>query len=398
MGSSEYSKKTRPKQRTFGKIEAHLTQKLQQVKWAEFELQELFEKIKVKKLNYKTKDLPDKPEGDFNLPALTAGIQNQGLNNYVPRENATILKNVISISANGANTGATFYQNKEFTVLQDAYAIKWIYTDDILTDNQYIFLTASISKAIYGNYEWTNKAGWEKIKGNKIPLPIKPNTNLDKLAQIDFDFMENFISQLEAYLLVTGLKDYTLTNAEKQALADFENGKVVWEGYCFADIFNKIQQGRRLKKDDQVAGDIPFVMAGITNTGVVNYISNPVASFPKNSITIDIFGNAFYRSYDFGAGDDTGVYWNDKNELSKEMMLFLTKSAEKALAGKFSFSKKLRSSQSLNFKMQLPTANQQPDYSFMETLISAVQKLVIKDVVLYADKKIAATRQVIEGD
>ena len=38
----------------------------------------------------------------------TAGIQNQGLNNFVPRTNATILRNVISISANGANTGATF--------------------------------------------------------------------------------------------------------------------------------------------------------------------------------------------------------------------------------------------------------------------------------------------------
>ena len=30
---------------------------------------------------------------------------------------------------------------------------------------------------------------------------------------------------------------------------------------------------------------------------------------------------------EFGAGDDTGVYWNDKKELSKEMMLFFTKSA-----------------------------------------------------------------------
>ncbi|MFW9280902.1 restriction endonuclease, partial [Glaesserella parasuis] len=68
----------------------------------------------------------------------------------------------------------------------------------------------------------------------KLSLPIKPNANSDKLAQIDFDFMENFISQLEAYLLVTGLKDYTLTAAEQQALADFENGKVVWGGYRFA--------------------------------------------------------------------------------------------------------------------------------------------------------------------
>ncbi|THA18833.1 restriction endonuclease subunit R, partial [Rodentibacter pneumotropicus] len=111
---------------------------MQQVKWAEFELRDLFVKITTKKLKYKTNDLPSEATEDFDLPALTAGIQNQGLNNYVPRNDATILKNVISISANGANTGATFYQNKEFTVLQDAYAIKWKYTNDLLTDNQYL--------------------------------------------------------------------------------------------------------------------------------------------------------------------------------------------------------------------------------------------------------------------
>lgn len=84
-----------------------------------------------------------------------------------------ILKNVISISANGANTGATFYQNKEFTVLQDAYAIEWIYTKEILSDRQYLFLTGCISKTIYGNYEWTKKASWERIKTDKIMLPTK---------------------------------------------------------------------------------------------------------------------------------------------------------------------------------------------------------------------------------
>ena len=31
----------------------------------------------------------------------------------------------------------------------------------------------------------------------------------------------------------------------------------------------------------------------------------------------------------------------------------------------------------------------------METFISAIQKLVIKDVVLYADRKIAATKSVV---
>lgn len=47
--------------------------------------------------------------------------------------------------------------------------------------------------------------------------------------------------------------------------------------------------------------------------------------------------------------------------------------------------------------IMLPVRNGIPDYDAMETFISAVQKLVIKDVVLYADRKIAAAKRVIAG-
>ena len=100
-------------------------------------------------------------------------------------------------------------------------------------------------------------------------------------------------------------------------------GTVKWGKFKYKEVFNRIEQGRRLKKDDQIDGTIPFVMSGTTNAGVVNYISNPVASFPKNAITIDIFGNTFYRNYAFGAGDDTGVYWNDATAYSSNAMLWL---------------------------------------------------------------------------
>lgn len=134
------------------------------------------------------------------------------------------------------------------------------------------------------------------------------------------------------------------------------------------------------------------MMSGVTNTGVVNYISNPVASFPKNSITIDIFGNTFYRDYTFGAGDDTGVYWSSEKEYSKKQMLFFTASMNVPLKNKFSYGHKLRSSQSHNFKMFLPVKENKIDFDFMETFISAIQKLVIKDVVLYTNEKIEATK------
>ena len=339
----------------------------------------------------KVSDLSPKKTADFTLPVLTAGIENQGLNNYAPRDNATILKNVISISANGANTGATFYQNKEFTVLQDAYAISFK-GEYIPNDNQYLFLTSAITKSIYGSFAWTDKAGWEKVKKEFIQLPTKN-------GKIDFEFMNAYISELEeeriselsAYLTVSGLDNYELSSEEKDALEIYND--MVFDEYKFKDIFNNIKQGRRLKKDDQIIGNIPFVMSGRTNTGVVGYISNPIALFSKNSITIDIFGNSFYRNYDFGAGDDTGIYWNSEVQYPKETMLYFTTAMEKALFGKYSYGKKLRSSQSFNFKMQLPTKNNEIDFTYMELLISAVKKLVIKDVVLYADNKINATKK-----
>lgn len=169
-----------------------------------YKIWDLFEKVKVNYLKLKTSELPSIASDMFSLPALTAGIQNQGLNNFVPRKNATILKNVISISANGANTGATFFQSKEFTVLQDAYAIRWKYNSFIPTNMQYLYLTSAVAKAIYWSYEWTNKAWWEKIKKESIVLPTINN-------QIYFEFMEDFISAIQKLVI----KDVVIFTEEK---------------------------------------------------------------------------------------------------------------------------------------------------------------------------------------
>ncbi len=230
-----------------------------------------------------------------------------------------------------------------------------------------------------------------------ISLPIRNNN-------IDFSFIDRFIAkleaerltELEAYLLVTGFKDYELTDEEQVVLKNYNNVK--WIDVTYKSIFNRIVQGRRLKKEDQIPGNIPFVMSGTTNTGVVNFISNPVASFPKNSITVDIFGNVFYRNYDFGAGDDTGVYWNDAKEYSKEQMIFFAASMKRSLLNKFSYGKKLRSSESYDIPMMLPIKNESIDFNYMNILVSAIQKLIIKDVVLYADKRIKATKEVINKE
>ena len=69
----------------------------------EFVIGMIFEKIDTKKISGKANDFPTQPEGDYDIPLLTAGIENQGLARYAMRSQCpTILSNVISVSANGA--------------------------------------------------------------------------------------------------------------------------------------------------------------------------------------------------------------------------------------------------------------------------------------------------------
>lgn len=328
------------------------------------------------------------------MPALTAGIQNQGLNNYVPKNNATILKNVISISANGKNTGATFYQNKEFTILQDAYAIRWKNKNDILNDCHYLFLAGTISKAIYGNYEWTNKAGWERIKTDKIFLPIT------SAKKIDFDFIEEFIAELkersvaelEAWLRAAGFENYNLTEEEQTAIKEID--KQEYKMFNVEDLFGKSTRGKRLKSADRVAGSLPFVTAGETDEGISAFIGNRVTIFPANTTTIDMFGSAKYRNYEYGADDHIAVVHTQK--LQEDAAIFVTSAIHKSSHnGQFDYGKNFYAKDADELNILLPTKGVVPDYSKMATIISAVKKLVIKDVAEYANKKIRVAQQVI---
>lgn len=75
-------------------------------------------------------------------------------------------------------------------------------------------------------YDYGNKFNRDAMNKTKIKLPTKD-------GKIDFEFMENFIAELEAerlarieaYLITTGLKDYTLTEEEKELLETFRSGK-----------------------------------------------------------------------------------------------------------------------------------------------------------------------------
>ncbi len=180
---------------TLSKEEEKVLQNFKNIEWGEFKLGTLFEKIEPKKLPFKADELPKQITGKYTLPCLTSSFKNQGLNYFVPKEDATILKNVISIPSN-SDVYRAYFQSNEFTVLSDAYAIKWILDDVKLSPNQYLFTVQCINKVTdLSIYSYKNKlGGWNVVKNKFIQLPIKNK-------KPDYETMDTLISAIKKLVI-----------------------------------------------------------------------------------------------------------------------------------------------------------------------------------------------------
>ena len=277
--------------------------------------------------------------------------------------------------------------NVKVLSLKDSYSIKIL-----------LYIISSWQKGV-PNLGYSRH--WSIAKKVLFKVPVKNGV-------IDFAFMEQFIAELEAeriaeleaeriaeleaYLQATGLQDYTLTKEEEEALQGFEG--VEWQTYNLEELFGKSTRGRRLKSADRVSGNLPFVTAGEANEGISDFIGNDVIVFSENTTTIDMFGSAKYRNYKYGGDDHIAVVHTEK--LPKFASIFVTTAIHKVSnAGQFSYSRNFYAKDADELNISLPSTQGDPLYSYMEVFIRAVQKLVIKEVVQYADRKITATREVV---
>lgn len=241
-------------------------------------------------------------------------------------------------------------------------------------------------------YDYAHKFNRAAMNSTVILLPQTSNN------EIDFDFMESFIRELEeervkklkTYLKVSGLDNYELTQAEQNALTDFN--ALEWQEFNVESLFGKSTRGKRLKSDDRIDGDLPFVTAGEADTGISAFISNDVEVFSANTTTIDMFGSAKYRNYDYGADDHVAVVHTEN--LNKYAAIFVTTACHKsAHNGQFNYGHNFYAKDADELNIMLPVRNGVPDYEAMQDFISAVQKLVIKDVVEYTNTVIATDKE-----
>ena len=245
-------------------------------------------------------------------------------------------------------------------------------------------------------YDYGHKFNREEMNKTKIQLPIKD-------GKIDFDFMESFIAELEAqrvaelsaYLTISGFDNYELSVAELKALQEYQS--IDWKSFNLEKLFGKSTRGKRLRSADRIVGKLPFVTAGEASEGISAHIGNKVEVFNENTTTIDMFGSAKYRNYKYGADDHIAVVHTDK--LPTKASIFVTSAIHKAShTGKFDYGHNFYAKDADALDIMLPERDGKPNYSYMETLISAIQKLVIKDVVKYSDAKINATKIIVSNN
>lgn len=95
----------------------------------------------------------------------------------------------------------------------------------------------------------------------------------------------------------------------------------LWKEFALSNIFGDVERGQRLKIADRIDGDIVLITAGKEHQGYAQSISNTNMPIFHDAMTIDMFGNCFWREGKFTGDDNILVLTHDR--LNKETGLFI---------------------------------------------------------------------------
>lgn len=297
----------------------------------------------------------------------------------------------------GRQTGIVYFQPEKFVTTDGVLVLEP--SDFDLNQLSGLFFTAILQNHL-NHFGYTNTVSAQKLNEIEVILPtIK--------SKIAFNFMEKYIKALEAYLLVSGFKDYQLTQDEEDALELFENQQ--WQEFRMGDLFDRVKtkklpyKAKELPKEPQGEFSLPALTSSFMNQGLNYYVPEEGATVLQNVISIpsnsDVY-RAYFQSQEFTVLSDAyAIDWigSDK-QLRPNDYLFMVPSINKVTdLPIYSYKNKLGGWNVVKDKLIKLPVNEQGEINFdyMATLVQAIKKLAIKDVVLYADKQIEATKEVV---
>ncbi|GAA9173172.1 restriction endonuclease subunit S [Helicobacter pylori] len=396
-----------------------LSSQLNAIKWGEFSYETIYELQKTTKLLSK-KDCVENGK----IPLFTSDSKNNGIVGYVNCKPSYKLRNNQCMVVFGDHTRTFNIAKNDFCIADNVKVLKPI-------------KDFSIRILLFINTMWGKKIidkgyarHWSLAKTAKIQLPLKPTANTQTLKDIDFNFMEKFIAELEqcrlaeleAYLKATGLSNTALSSDEENALNLF-NGKnsgggntpcgLTWQSFKLGDLFEKVSarflgKGDKFKATSKSITDthnIPLVYCKKGNNGIMYWGKKGDFETYNNIISI-IYNGVIATGLTYAHRDEVGIlaesyFIKFKNGNPNFLCnLFIKTAIEKVLYPKYSRDNLATWANKVeNELIFLPTnPHGKIDFHFMRTLINALMKQTIQGVVQYSKAKIQATKEAISQE
>jgi len=342
---------------------------------------------------------------DGKYPLVTAGEFNQGIKGFIEPNTQKIYNNAITIDmfCNAFVHLDDFCCDDNILVLQSKNPI----------NHKALFYIATVMNMDKYKFGYGKQYRMNSLEAHKIFLPTLG-------GEINFSFMEKFIEELErerveelererveeldAYLLATGLKNYKLTQSEKTALAKFDEFSRRWgvaKKFKIGDLFLVVSNPQLNKESFHFSdnGEYPYFTRTVLNNGIAGYVDylDEKHKINGNSLAVGMLGmQFFYMKKDFYAGQFTKTIYpkfdNFNKDIAQYFICWLNKKQN------FYQSHLVRDFERLfnETTILLPISEDgKINYKFIKDFIKAIEKLVIKDIVLWADKKIEATKKVV---
>lgn len=153
---------------------------LDEVKWKEYFLTEIFETIK------RGKRLKKSDHISGNIPYISSTKMNNGCDAFLGNQKGVgKFRNCLTI-ANSGSVGSVFYHDYTFIASDHVTAL----VNPKLTKLQYLFIASRMSK-IGEKYSFNREINDARIQREKIQLPVGIN------GQPDYDYMEQYMKRME---------------------------------------------------------------------------------------------------------------------------------------------------------------------------------------------------------
>lgn len=319
--------------------------------WKIYEVGELFE-------IYTGGDLILSNLESGNIPVISHSISNNGVVAYskeIGGRRKFDCNKTISLADRG--NFYAYVQKEDFYIGTRVKALELKYEGSNKNLLKFICPTinAQAEKFSYGNN------CCDSTDSLKILLPTKDD-------KPDWNYMDMYIREIENKkkdisnrYIKNKLKDIHFIDIPKLE-------EKQWGHFEFNRIFKEIKRGKRLKKDDHLAGDMPYISSRGENNGLDGFIGNKDnVRIYERCITLansGSVGKAFYHPYTFVASDHVTKLEN--KEMSEYIYIFLLPLISR-LQEKYNFNREINDIRINREVLLLPiTEHGLPDWNYME--------------------------------